>query len=40
VTDFVVETGAASTHVINAISPAFTSAFPLARHVCDRFLDP
>ena len=39
VTDFIVEEGVASTHVINAISPAFTSAFPLARNVCDRFLE-
>ncbi|HEV2866479.1 MAG TPA: L-2-hydroxyglutarate oxidase [Allosphingosinicella sp.] len=35
VTDFLVEAGPASTHVLNAISPAFTSAFPLARLVCD-----
>jgi L-2-hydroxyglutarate oxidase LhgO len=35
VTDFLVEAGPASTHVLNAISPAFTSAFPFARHVCD-----
>ena len=35
VTDFLVESGPDSTHVLNAISPAFTSAFPLARHVCD-----
>jgi len=35
VTDFLVESGPASTHVLNAISPAFTSAFPLARHVCE-----
>ncbi|MDQ4086649.1 MAG: L-2-hydroxyglutarate oxidase, partial [Pseudomonadota bacterium] len=34
VTDFLIETGPASTHVLNAVSPAFTSAFPLARHVC------
>ncbi|HEY0327407.1 MAG TPA: L-2-hydroxyglutarate oxidase [Allosphingosinicella sp.] len=39
VTDFVVEEGPYSTHVINAISPAFTSAFPLARHVCSAFID-
>lgn len=39
VTDFVVEQGPSSTHVINAISPAFTSAFPLARHVCDAFIE-
>jgi (S)-2-hydroxyglutarate dehydrogenase len=38
VTDFVVEAGPSSTHVINAISPAFTSAFPLARHICDEFI--
>jgi (S)-2-hydroxyglutarate dehydrogenase len=35
VTDFVVEAGPASTHVLNAISPAFTSAFPFARHVVE-----
>lgn len=35
VTDFLIENGPASTHVLNAISPAFTSAFPFARHVCD-----
>jgi L-2-hydroxyglutarate oxidase LhgO len=35
VTDFLVEAGPYSTHVLNAISPAFTSAFPFARHVCD-----
>jgi L-2-hydroxyglutarate oxidase LhgO len=35
VNDFVIEAGPASTHVLNAISPAFTSAFPFARHVCD-----
>ncbi|MFL6857640.1 MAG: L-2-hydroxyglutarate oxidase [Allosphingosinicella sp.] len=36
VTDFLVEARPASTHVLNAISPAFTSAFPFARHVCDQ----
>lgn len=35
VNDFLVEGGPRSTHVLNAISPAFTSAFPFARHVCD-----
>jgi L-2-hydroxyglutarate oxidase LhgO len=35
VTDFLLESGPDSTHVLNAVSPAFTSAFPLARHVCD-----
>jgi (S)-2-hydroxyglutarate dehydrogenase len=38
VTDFLVESGPASTHVLNAVSPAFTSAFPLARHLCDNIL--
>jgi (S)-2-hydroxyglutarate dehydrogenase len=38
VTDFMVEAGPASTHVLNAVSPAFTSAFPLARHVCDNHI--
>jgi L-2-hydroxyglutarate oxidase LhgO len=38
VNDFTVEAGPASTHVLNAISPAFTSAFPLARHVCDNHI--
>ena len=38
VTDFLVESGPASTHVLNAVSPAFTSAFPLARHVCDNHI--
>lgn len=36
--DFLVESGPSSTHVLNAISPAFTSAFPLARLVCDMLL--
>jgi (S)-2-hydroxyglutarate dehydrogenase len=36
VSDFLVETGPTSTHVLNAVSPAFTSAFPLARHLCDK----
>jgi hypothetical protein len=39
VTDFLVESGPASTHVLNAVSPAFTSAFPLARHLCDNLMD-
>jgi (S)-2-hydroxyglutarate dehydrogenase len=38
VTDFLVESGPASTHVLNAVSPAFTSAFPFARHVCDNHI--
>ena len=39
VTDFLIEKGAHSTHVLNAISPAWTSAFPFARHICDHFID-
>lgn len=39
VTDFVVERGKRSTHILNAISPAWTSSFPFARHVCDTFLE-
>lgn len=39
VTDFVVEKGDRSTHVLNAISPAWTSAFPFARYVCDNFIE-
>lgn len=38
VNDFLVESGTNSTHVLNAVSPAFTSAFPLARLVCDNEL--
>jgi hypothetical protein len=33
--DFVVERGERSTHVLNAVSPAFTSAFAFARLVAD-----
>jgi len=33
--DFVIEHGQHSTHVLNAISPAFTSAFAFATHVVD-----
>lgn len=38
VTDFLVERGPSSTHILNAISPAFTSAFPFARHIVDKFV--
>ena len=38
VTDFVVERQTSSTHILNAISPAWTSAFPFARYVCDNFI--
>ncbi|WP_447979705.1 L-2-hydroxyglutarate oxidase [Candidatus Nitrospira bockiana] len=33
--DFVVERGPRSTHVLNAVSPAFTSSLPFAEHVVD-----
>lgn len=35
INDFVVEPGVNSTHVLNAVSPAFTSSFPFAAHVVD-----
>lgn len=35
VTDFLVEHGENSTHILNAVSPAFTGAFPFARLVLD-----
>lgn len=35
VNDFVVEHRPSSTHVLNAVSPAFTSALPFAEHVVD-----
>jgi len=36
VMDFVVENGANSTHVLNAISPAFTSSMSFAKYIVDR----
>lgn len=39
VTDFVVENGPHSTHVLNAISPAFTSSFAFAEHVVTDYID-
>ena len=38
VMDFLVEQSPGATHVLNAISPAFTSSFPLARHLIDEFI--
>lgn len=38
VTDFLVKNGEYETHVLNAISPAFTSAFPFARFVVENFI--
>ncbi len=34
--DFVIEGDAASLHVLNAVSPAWTCSLPFAAHVCDR----
>ncbi|MDR2678655.1 MAG: L-2-hydroxyglutarate oxidase [Zoogloeaceae bacterium] len=36
--DFTLVDGPASTHILGAVSPAWTCAFPLARHICDRIL--
>lgn len=36
--DFIVEQGEASTHILNAVSPAFTSAFSFAKLVIDQYL--
>ena len=33
--DFIVEPGKDSVHVLNAVSPAFTCSFRMARHICD-----
>jgi len=38
VNDFLIEKGVCSTHILNAISPAWTSAFSFARHVCDHHI--
>ncbi|MCF8722807.1 L-2-hydroxyglutarate oxidase LhgO [Nitrospina gracilis] len=34
--DFLLEGDARSLHILNAVSPGFTCAFPFAEHVCDR----
>ena len=38
VNDFLVERGPDSTHILNAISPAWTSAFPFARYILDNYI--
>jgi len=38
VQDFVVEGDDVSTHVLNSVSPAFTSSFPFAKYVLDNFI--
>jgi uncharacterized membrane protein YbhN (UPF0104 family) len=39
VTDFLVERGPFSAHILNAISPAWTGAFPFARYICDNCIE-
>jgi L-2-hydroxyglutarate oxidase LhgO len=39
VTDFLVEHDEQSLHILNAVSPAFTSAFSFARHVLDSYVE-
>ena len=38
VQDFVIEGDRQSTHVLNAVSPAFTCAFPFAEYIITNFL--
>ncbi len=40
VMDFVVEGDADSTHILNAVSPAFTGSFPFAKMIVDRITKP
>ena len=37
--DFIVENGPGSTHVLNAVSPAWTSALAVGQHVVNRIID-
>lgn len=37
--DFVVEGDSKTTHVLNAVSPAFTSSFPFAKWVVDHYIE-
>lgn len=37
--DFKIEQSNAVTHILNAISPAFTSSFPLARYIVDNYIE-
>ncbi len=38
VQDFVVEGDAKSTHILNAVSPAFTCSFPFSQYVADQYI--
>ena len=35
VMDFVIEHGEDSTHILNAVSPAFTASFSFSKHIVD-----
>jgi hypothetical protein len=37
--DFVIEADEHSVHVLNAVSPAFTCAFPFAAYMAQKYLD-
>lgn len=37
--DFIIESGKNSTHVLNAISPAFTSSLSFAKFICDQYIE-
>jgi L-2-hydroxyglutarate oxidase LhgO len=37
--DFVVEGDSDSIHILNAVSPAFTSSFPFARWVVENYIE-
>ena len=36
--DFIVESSALETHVLNAVSPGWTSAIPFAKWICEKFV--
>ena len=38
VQDFIIEGDKSSTHILNAVSPAFTCAFPFAQHVIQQYI--
>ena len=38
--DFVFQHDDRSLHILNAVSPGFTCAFPFARHICDQIVSP
>ena len=39
VNDFLIKKGDHSTHILNAISPAWTCAFPFARFICNNYIE-